>query len=81
MTAIRCLQPFWIFCTDVRNDGITSLNENNVFPLLTLADKYGVLYLKDLCCKFIETVVEGDIEHAFAWLSLAEQLATARHCH
>ena len=66
------------------NNGVKPLSEDNVVPLLTLADKYEVVDLKDLCSKYMETLIEGSIEKAFGWLSFAEdaQLGSViRRCY
>ena len=54
----ECQVVFYIFFDFIYGckNGTISLHVDDVEPLLTLADKYQVDSLKDMCCKFMETL-------------------------
>ena len=70
----ECHNVFEIFLDFIYGckKGTISLHVDDVKPLLILADKYQVDSLRDTCSKFMETLIEGNIDRAFAWLTFAE---------
>ncbi|XP_072051704.1 BTB/POZ domain-containing protein 17-like [Amphiura filiformis] len=72
----KCQEVFPIFLDFIYGGkkGAILLNADNVVPLVTLADKYEVTALKDLCCKFAETLIDGNVRRALSWLKIAEDL-------
>ncbi|XP_072023217.1 uncharacterized protein [Amphiura filiformis] len=56
-----------------KNNGVVSINDKNVLPLITLADKYGVDGLTKNCTLFLVTMIEDSIDQAFKWLPIAEE--------
>ncbi|XP_072051708.1 uncharacterized protein [Amphiura filiformis] len=75
----KCQEVFPIFLDFIYGGkkGAILINADNVVSLLTLADKYEVNALKDLCCRFVETLIDGNVRRALSWLNIAEGLQLA----
>ena len=73
--APACEEVFETFLRYFYN-GTVSVNRKTVVAMVTLADKYDVVGLKNHCTMFMTHMLNGaDIEGALAWLSFAELMS------